>query len=114
MKRIFALDMLAVPTSHIPLACTTAAAQEGKGDVVHLYQAWSQADREMYYQTSQGTRLIAYDIFLNLEVADSQELFRSAANSDRYGRLHRNLRCKAEGDRQLGRVARPVSGGWAA
>ena len=43
MKRIFALAMLAVPTSHIPLACTTAAAQEGKGDVVHLDQAWSQA-----------------------------------------------------------------------
>ena len=26
-----------------------------------------------------------YDIFLNLEVAGSQELFRSDANSDRYG-----------------------------
>jgi hypothetical protein len=30
-------------------------------------------------------RVIAYDIFLNLEVAGSQELFRSDANSDRYG-----------------------------
>ena len=27
----------------------------------------------------------SYDIFLNLEVADSQELFRSDANSERYG-----------------------------
>ena len=28
---------------------------------------------------------MSYDIFLNLEVADSQDLFRSDANSDRYG-----------------------------
>ena len=28
---------------------------------------------------------MSYDIFLNLEVAGSQELFRSDANSDRYG-----------------------------
>ena len=25
---------------------------------------WSQADREMYYQTSQGSQIIEYDIFL--------------------------------------------------
>ena len=84
MKKIFTVAMLAAPTL-IPLACTTAAAQETSSNVVYLDQAWSQADREMYYQTSQGSRLIAYDIFLNLEVADGQELFRSDANSERYG-----------------------------
>ena len=39
----------------------------------------------MYYQFSQGSSVIPYDIFLNLEVAGSQELFRSDANSERYG-----------------------------
>ena len=34
---------------------------------------------------SQGSAVLSYDIFLNLEVADSQELFRSDANSIRYG-----------------------------
>ncbi len=85
MKKVFAVAILAVPTSLIPLACTTAAAQQNTGEAVYLDQAWSQADREMFYQISQGARLIAYDIFLNLEAADSQELFRSDANSERYG-----------------------------
>ena len=84
MKKMFAVVMLAAPTL-IPLACNTAEAQQNTGDVVYLDQAWSQADREMFYQISQGARLISYDIFLNLEVADSQELFRSDANSERYG-----------------------------
>ena len=63
----------------------TVAAQSSAGSVIYLDQAWSQADREMYYQISQGAQIISYNIFLNLEVADSQELFRSDANSERYG-----------------------------
>jgi hypothetical protein len=86
MAKIFAVAMLAVPASLIiSPACTTAAAQEKRGDVIYLDQAWSQADREMYYQTSQGSQALAYDIYLNLEVADSQQLFRSDANSERFG-----------------------------
>ena len=50
--------------------------------VIYLNQAWSQDDREWYYQFSQGSTVLSYDIFLNLEVAGSQELFRSDANSD--------------------------------
>jgi hypothetical protein len=53
--------------------------------VIYLNQAWSQADREMYYQIEQGSSVLDYDIFLNLELANSQELFRSDANSERYG-----------------------------
>jgi hypothetical protein len=64
---------------------TTAAAQASGEPVVYLDQGWSQADREMYYQISQGAQIISYDIYLNLEVAGSQELFRSDTNSDRYG-----------------------------
>jgi cytochrome c553 len=53
--------------------------------VIYLDQAWSQDDREWYYNFSQGSTVMSYDIFLNLELADSQELFRSNANSERYG-----------------------------
>jgi len=64
---------------------TAVNAQTGQQPVVYLDQAWSQADREWYYNFSQGSSAISYDIFLNLEVASSQELFRSDANSERYG-----------------------------
>ena len=53
--------------------------------VTYLNQAWSQEDREWYYQFSQGSTTISYDFYLNMEVAGSQELFRSDANSERYG-----------------------------
>jgi hypothetical protein len=53
--------------------------------VIFLDQGWSKADRDTYYWISQGSEALSYDIFLNLEVAGSQELFRSDANSDRYG-----------------------------
>jgi hypothetical protein len=53
--------------------------------VIYLDQTWSQADRETYYQIPQGAQIISYDIFLNLEIAGGQELFRSDTNSERYG-----------------------------
>ena len=62
-----------------------AHAQASREPVIYLNQAWSQADREWYYNFSQGSSTISYDIFLNLEVAGSQELFRSDANTGRYG-----------------------------
>jgi mono/diheme cytochrome c family protein len=67
------------------LRSAPAAAQAAADGVIYLDQAWSQQDREFFYQVSQGSQVIAYDIFLNLEVAAGQDLFRSAANSERYG-----------------------------
>jgi hypothetical protein len=75
----------------VALCCTLgllsapAAAQSAREPVIYLNQAWSQGDREWYYNFSQGATVMSYDIFLNLELADSQELFRSDANSERYG-----------------------------
>ena len=66
---------------------TTAAAQSSDQSVIYLNQAWSQDDREWYYHFSQGSAVLSYDIFLNLEAADSQELFRSGLNSPRYGMI---------------------------
>ncbi len=62
-----------------------AVAQSSADSVVYLDQGWSLTDRETFYQISQGSQVISYDIFLYLEVAGSQELFRSDTNSDRYG-----------------------------
>lgn len=60
------------------------AAAHAADNVVYLDQAWSTADRDFYYHVSQGSAVMSYDIFLNLEVADSHELFRSDTNSERY------------------------------
>src|SRR5262249_15343460 len=57
----------------------------GTQPVIYLDQAWSQGDREWYYNFSQGSAVIAYDIFLNLEVPGGQDLFRSDGNLVRYG-----------------------------
>src|SRR3954447_11726202 len=62
-----------------------AVAQSANGSVIYLNQGWSQAERDWYYQFSQGSAIISYDIFLNLEVADSQALFRSDAHSEQFG-----------------------------
>ena len=71
---------------HLALGAAVPTQTDATHDsVIYLDQGWSQADRATYYQISQGSAFMSYDIFLNLEVADSQELFRSDANSDRYG-----------------------------
>lgn len=79
---LFCSLVLALPIAFQP---SPAAAQSASESVIYLNQAWSQDDREWYYHFSQGSAVLSYDIFLNLEVADGQELFRSNANSERYG-----------------------------
>ena len=69
--------------SHFPLK--TVEAQASTNPVILLDQGWSKETREGYYHISQGSTVMPYDIFLNLEVAGSQELFRSNANSEHYG-----------------------------
>ena len=91
----------------LPVACTSgllqfepAAAQSPNNSVTYLNQAWSQDDREWYYHFSQGSAVLSYDIFLDLEAADSQDLFRSGLDSPRYGLILRG--CELI---QSGRVA---------
>ena len=82
------------------LLAAPTAAQTSTGDaVIYLDQGWSQADREFYYNVSQGSAVMDYAVFINLEVAGSQELFRSDANSDRYGLITQgpNPRTNPEG-----------------
>jgi hypothetical protein len=49
-------------------------------------------------QISQGSAVLDYDIFLNLEVADSQELFRSDANSGLYGLIRQAANSRTNPD----------------
>lgn len=51
---------------------------------VYVDQGWSQADSLWFYNTTQGSNLLPYDLFIALEQADSQELFRSSKNIDYY------------------------------
>ena len=46
--------------------------------MIYLDQGWSQAVREQYYQISQGSTVISYDIFLNLRFDDRAELLAAA------------------------------------
>ena len=64
-----------------------ASAQQAPSadSVILLDQAWSKEDREWYYHFSQGSEVLSYDLFLNIEAADSQDLFRNGLSGPRYG-----------------------------
>src|SRR6516164_5112635 len=85
--RLQTMKMAALVISATTLTTLTLvpAGAQTSDNVVYLNQAWSQEDREWYYNFSQGSPLLSYDIFLNLEAAGGQDLFRSDANSARYG-----------------------------
>ncbi len=80
-------SLLALSAGMPVCAQQAGAAQSTSDGVIYLNQAWSQDDREWYYSFSQGSAVLSYDIFLNLEAAGSQDLFRSDVNSTRYGLL---------------------------
>ena len=84
ISTIASLSLSLLGAANVFLA-TPAMAQSTSDNVIYLNQAWSQDDREWYYHFSQGSAVLSYDIFLNLEAADSQELFRSGLSSPRYG-----------------------------
>lgn len=51
---------------------------------VYLDQGWSNADRQWFYTTTQGSQLIPYEWFLAVEQAESADTFRSDVNINRY------------------------------
>ena len=60
-------------------------ATDPSAPVIFLDQGWTPAERAWYYQVSQGSAVMSWDLFMNLELAGSQELFRGDANSERFG-----------------------------
>src|SRR5690349_172038 len=51
-----------------PFQLQVVAAQSSADPVIYLDQGWSKDLRESYYHMSQGSTVLPYDIFLNLEV----------------------------------------------
>ena len=100
VSRSFALMALSIPFAcSLGLFLVEPAMGHASGQpVIYLDQAWSQADRETWYQIPQGSIVMPYDIVLNLEVAGSQELFRSDANSARYGLITQAANPRANPD----------------
>jgi len=66
------------------LAMPESAFGDGYTTPIYLDQGWSPADSLWYYNTTQGSALIPYDLFVSLEQADSETLFRADRNMDRY------------------------------
>ena len=52
-----------------------------------LPQGWTQAERELWWNSPQGSRIMPYDWFLKLEAADAPGLFAAPAHMARYGYL---------------------------
>jgi hypothetical protein len=50
----------------------------------YLEQGWTRANSLWFYNTTQGSALLPYDFFLVLKQANSDELFRSDKNIDRF------------------------------
>ena len=76
------------------LPCSPVAADEVRDPAalmpdrtVFLAQNWNDRERQWFYHTSQGSRLMPYDIFINLEQADSRELLRAPLNMLGFGYL---------------------------
>ena len=67
------------------LAQGAAAQATGSSPIIFLDQGWTPAERPWYYQVSQRSAVMFYDIFLKLDVAGSQALFRADVNSDHFG-----------------------------
>lgn len=67
-------------------------AQTSQGDIfgdntdkiAYLEQNWSKRDSLWFYNTTQGSNWMPYSIFLHLEQADSDALFRSDTQMNRY------------------------------
>ena len=77
-------------------AVDTATFAEG---VKLLDQSWSHDERLEYYYTSPGSAPLRYGIFVAVEQADTQDLFRSDANVARFGFVTRpgpNQQARAE------------------
>jgi len=55
--------------------------------IIYLDQNWTDEDREYFYFTDQGSRLLPYDFYLNLEHPDRKQRLSNPKNMLRYGFL---------------------------
>jgi hypothetical protein len=81
---LFLASFLAVGAAGIS-SVVVAQDQAAYSNIIILDQGWTEEDRLKYYFTSQGSAAMSYDIFLNLEMAESGDLFRNDQNMTGYG-----------------------------
>ena len=55
--------------------------------VIFLEQGWDDEKRAVFYQTTQGSRMLPYDWFLNLEQAKGRQKLSTASNMRKMGFL---------------------------
>jgi len=85
MNRLIAGVVAAAGTVIALWPAIVAAQYVKESGVVFLDQGWSDEERLLYYNTSQGSAAMSYDIFLNLEQAGNERPFRADDNMARYG-----------------------------
>ena len=66
------------------LAINNGAFGESYQTPTYLDQGWSEAQSLWFYNTTQGSDLMPYDLFMVLEQADSNTLFRDNQHIDKY------------------------------
>ncbi|TQV79503.1 ribonuclease E [Exilibacterium tricleocarpae] len=66
------------------IAIDNGAFGESYQTPVYLEQGWKPEQSLWFYNTTQGSALLPYDLFIALEQKDSDALFRSALNMDEY------------------------------
>ncbi len=66
------------------VAIADGAFGEGYEVPEYLDQGWEEADSLWFYNTTQGSALLPYDFFFVLDQADSDQLFRSDKNIDKF------------------------------
>lgn len=75
---------LLAPKNRAAIATEADYFGDSVNHITYLQQEWSPADSLFFYTTSLGSNLIPYEIFLQLEQAESTRLFRSNENMLRY------------------------------
>ncbi|APR65642.1 ribonuclease E [Thalassolituus oleivorans] len=66
------------------VAMANGAFGESYSTPVYLDQGWSESESLWFYNTTQGSGLLPYDLYLSLEESSSQRLLRDNTNMDKY------------------------------
>jgi len=73
--------------SVLAVASSTVIAKDLTSKVTYLEQGWDVEQRAAFYQTTQGSRMLPYDWFLNLEVEKGCQKLSAASNLRKMGFL---------------------------
>jgi hypothetical protein len=81
---------------------------------IYLDQQWTDAERQKFYYTPQGSYLIPYDWYLALEIANNRHRFKDSRNIRRYGYLVDEQYSSANPDKlPIGFAKEPIKNGKA-